>query len=207
MGGDTPRFTDTDVEVLAKDTVFKGFFQVDRYRLRHRTFAGGWTAEMTREVFERGHASVVLLYDPDRDRVALIEQFRTGALAAGWYPWMIECVAGIIEDGETAEQVARRESEEEAGATPADMIEIGRYLVTAGGSSESCALFCARIDSSLIDGIHGLVEENEDIRVFTLPTDDAYAMVKDGRICNSMAVVALQWLMLERDDLRQRWGA
>lgn len=200
------RFTDSDVQVLAKDTVFKGFFQVDRYRLRHRTFAGGWTAEMTREVFERGHASVVLLYDPDRDRVALIEQFRTGALAAGWYPWMIECVAGIIEEGETPEQVARRESAEEAGAAPGDMVEVGRYLVTAGGSSESCALFCARIDSATIDGIHGVVEENEDIRVFTLPTDDAYAMVRDGRICNSMAVLALQWLMLERATLRQRWA-
>ncbi|AVM73115.1 NUDIX domain-containing protein [Magnetospirillum gryphiswaldense] len=201
------RFSDDDVEVIAKDTMFKGYFQIDRYRLRHRRFDGGWTQEIVREIFERGHASVVLLYDPERDRVAMIEQFRPGALAAGWYPWLVECVAGIIEDGETPESVARRESAEEAGAEPTDMIEVGKYLVTAGGSSESCALFCARVDSSRIDGLHGLEHEGEDIRVFTLPTDDAYAMTKDGRICNSMAVLAVQWLMLERDHIRARWLA
>ena len=199
------RFGDDDVEVLARDTVFQGYFRIDRYRLRHRTFAGGWSGEMVREVFERGHASVALLYDPERDRVALIEQFRPGALAAGWYPWLVECVAGIIEEGETAEQVARRESIEEAGATPTDMIRVGQYLVTAGGSSESCALFCARIDADTVDGVHGLADENEDIRVFTLPTEEAYAMTRDGRICNSMAVLALQWLMLEREHVRRCW--
>ncbi|KAF0224509.1 MAG: ADP-ribose [Rhodospirillaceae bacterium] len=199
------RFSDDDVEVIAKDTMFKGYFQIDRYRLRHRRFDGGWTQEIVREIFERGHASVVLLYDPDRDRVAMIEQFRPGALAAGWYPWLVECVAGIIDEGETPEGVARRESAEEAGAVPTAMIEVGKYLVTAGGSSESCALFCARVDSSVIDGLHGLEHEGEDIRVFTLATDDAYAMTKDGRICNSMAVLAVQWLMLERDHIRARW--
>lgn len=199
------RFTDADVEVIAKDTPFKGYFQVDRYRLRHRRFDGTWTQEIVREVFERGHASVVLLYDPERDRVAMIEQFRPGAFAAGWYPWQVECVAGIIEEGETAEGVARRESAEEAGTEPTDMIEVGKYLVTAGASSESCALFCARVDASTIDGLHGLEHEGEDIRVFTLPTDEAYEMTKDGRICNSMAVLAVQWLMLEKKSIRARW--
>lgn len=201
------RFTDQDVEIIAKDTVFKGYFQVDRYTLRHRRFDGGWTQEIVREVFERGHATVVVLYDPDRDRVAMIEQFRPGALAAGWYPWLVECVAGIIEPGETPEDVAWRESEEEAGAKPSAMIEVGKYMVTAGGSSESCALYCARVDSSRIDGLHGLAHEGEDIRVFTLPSAEAYAMTKDGRICNSMAVLAIQWLMLEKDAIRARWPA
>ena len=199
------RFTDDDVLLIAKETVFKGYFQIDRYRLRHRRFDGGWTDEIVREVFERGHASVVLLYDPDRDRVALIEQFRPGALAADWYPWLIECVAGIIEAGESPEDVAWRETAEEAGAEPAAMIEVGKYLVTAGGSSESCALFCARIDSTSIDGLHGLAHEGEDIRVFTVPSTEAYAMTKDGRICNSMAVLAIQWLMLEKSSIHARW--
>lgn len=199
------RFGPDDVQVLAKDTVFKGYFQMDRYVLRHRRFDGSWTQDITREIFERGHASVVLLYDVDRDRVAMIEQFRPGALAAGWYPWLVECVAGIIEDGETPEDVAWRESEEEAGAKPSAMIEVGKYLVTAGGSSESCALFCARVDSATIEGLHGLAHEGEDIRVFTLPSAEAYEMCKDGRICNSMAVLAIQWLMLEKDLIRRQW--
>ncbi|CAA7613970.1 NUDIX domain-containing protein [Magnetospirillum sp. UT-4] len=199
-------FSDDDVQILAKDTVFKGYFQIDRYRVRHRTFAGGWTGEIVREIFERGHAVVVLLYDPDREEVALIEQFRTGALAAGWYPWLIECVAGIIDEGETPEQVARRETVEEAGTEAADMVEVGGYLVTAGGSSETVRLYCARVDCSKIAGLHGLEHEGEDIRVFTVPVEEAYAMTKDGRINNSMAVIAIQWLMLERDSLKARWG-
>lgn len=201
------RFTKDDVQVTAKETVFKGYFQIDRYTLKHRTFAGGWTGEIRREIFERGHAVVVLLYDPDREQVALIEQFRTGALAADWYPWLIECVAGIIEPTETPERVAWRETMEEAGVTPTAMVEVGKYIVTAGGSSETATLFCARIDSTKVDGLHGLEHEGEDIRVFTLPLVEAYAMTKDGRINNSMAVLALQWLMLEKAGLTERWGA
>lgn len=199
------RFSKDDVQLVAKDTVYKGYFQIDRYRLRHRTFAGGWTGDIVREVFERGHAVVVTLYDPDRDEVALIEQFRAGALAADQYPWMLECVAGIIDAGESPEQVAWRETEEEAGVKPSRMIEIGHYLVTAGGSSETARLFCARIDASKIGGFHGLEHEGEDIRVFTVALSEAYAMVKDGRINNSMAVVAIQWLMLEKAEIKARW--
>lgn len=195
-----------DVEILAKDTVYKGYFQIDRYRLRHRTFEGGWSEVITREVFERGHAVVVLLYDPDRDQVVLIEQFRCGALAAGWNPWLVECVAGIIEDGEDPDDVARRETAEEAGAVPTDMIRVGDYLITAGGSSESVRLYCARVDSSIVSGIHGLAHEGEDIRVMVVSADEAYAMVKDGRINNSMAAVAIQWLMLEKAELLKRWA-
>ncbi len=196
----------TDVEVLAKDTVFQGYFRIDRYRLRHRTFAGGWTSVMEREIFERGHSVVVILYDPVRDEMVLIEQFRCGALAAGWHPWMLECVAGIIDEGEHPDEVARREAAEEAGAEPTDMITIGDYMVTAGGSSESVRLYCAKVDTSTISGFHGLAHEGEDIRVLVVPVAEAYAMVKDGRINNSMATVAVQWLMLERDELRRRWA-
>lgn len=196
---------DRDVEIISKETVYRGYFQIDRYRLRHRTFAGGWTAEMVREVFERGHAVVVLLYDPDRDKVALIEQFRPGAYAAGMHPWLIECVAGIIDEGEHPDEVARRETREEAGSDPTDMVYIGNFLVTAGGSSETCRLYCARVDSSTIDGFHGLEHEGEDIRVFVVDPAEALSMCRDGRINNAMAVLALQWLVLERDALRAKW--
>lgn len=200
------RFTADDVEVIAKERKFQGYFAIDVYRLRHRTFAGGWTHEFTREIFERGHAVVVILYDPERDQIALIEQFRPGALAAGDYPWLVECVAGIIDPGETPAQVALREAKEEAGTEPANLTHIGKYIITPGGSSETVELFCARIDAATIDGLHGLAHEGEDIRVFTVPVAEAYAMVKDGRINNSMAVIAVQWLMLEREGLKRAWA-
>ncbi|CCG40072.1 NUDIX domain-containing protein [Magnetospirillum molischianum] len=195
-----------DVEIISRETVFKGYFQIDRYRLRHRTFKGDWSAELVREVFERGHAVAVLLYDPDRDEVGLIEQFRPGALAAGWNPWLIECVAGIIEEGEHPDDVARRETREEAGAEPSAMVHVGDYLMTAGGASETCRLYCARVDSRTISGLHGLEAEGEDIRTHVVSSAEALAMVRDGRINNAMAVIALQWLAMEKDRLRREWG-
>ncbi len=195
------------VEILEKTTPFQGYFRVDRYQLRYRRFDGGWSEPVKREIFERGHAAGVLFYDPDRDEVGLIEQFRPGALAAAWHPWLIEIVAGIIDAGETAEGVARRESAEEAGIDVAELVPIYRYLVTPGGSSETMALFCARIEAPHFRGLHGLQAEGEDIRAFTMSAEDAFQWVADGRIANSMTMIALQWLALNRDRLRARWTA
>ncbi|MEQ8695449.1 MAG: NUDIX domain-containing protein, partial [Bauldia litoralis] len=104
-----------DVDILEKTTPYKGRFQIDRYRLRYHRFDGAWSEPVLREVFERGHAAAVLPYDPVRDEVVLIEQFRPGPLAAGEAsPWLIEIVAGIIDPGETPEEVVRREADEEA---------------------------------------------------------------------------------------------
>jgi ADP-ribose pyrophosphatase len=194
-----------DIIILEKTTPFQGYFRIDRYVLQHRTHAGGMTAPMSREVFERGHAVSVLLYDPEHDQVGLIEQFRPGAYAAGWEPWLIEVVAGIIDKGETPEQVAIREAEEEAGVIVTQIEPVCRYLVSPGGSSESMEIFCARVDASKLSGIHGLEHEGEDIRVFTITADEAIAWVRSGRIANAMTIIALQWLALNRPRLREKW--
>lgn len=195
-----------DVEIIEKTTSFQGYFRVDRYILRHRRHDGGWTAPMSREIFERGHAVGLLLYDPERDQVGLIEQFRPGAHAAGWHPWLIEVVAGIIEENETPEQVAIREAKEEAGVEVSDLVPICTYLVTPGGSTETMRLFCARVDARQLSGIHGLEHEGEDIRVFAVAADEAIAWVNNGRVANSMTVIALQWLALNRTRLRAAWA-
>lgn len=195
------------VEIIEKTTPFQGYFRIDRYTLRHRRHDGGWTAPMTREIFERGHAAGVLLYDPVRDEVGLIEQFRPGALAAGWEPWLIETVAGIIDDGAPPEDVAIREAKEEAGVVISDLVPMCRYLATPGGSSETMVLYCARIDSRDLGGVHGLEEEGEDIRVFAVPADEAIGWVEQGRICNATAIIALQWLALNRQRLSALWAA
>jgi ADP-ribose pyrophosphatase len=199
------KFGSDDVEILERETLCQNYFRIDRYRVRHRTFAGGWLGPVEREVFERGHAVGVLLYDPDLDRVALIEQFRVGSLAAGRSPWSIEVVAGIVEEGETAEDVARREVTEEAGCTVGELVEIADFIISPGACSETIQMFCGRIDSRTVGGLHGLAEENEDIRVFTLATDEALAWMADGRIANAVGMVALLWLARERESLRQRW--
>jgi ADP-ribose pyrophosphatase len=199
--------SDRDVEVLQKKTPYRGYFRIDSYRLRYRKFDGGWSGEIEREVFERGHAAAVLPYDPDRDAVVLIEQFRVGALAAGREPWMVEVVAGIIDEGETPEDVARREAVEEAGCRIGELVEIADFLASAGASSETIKLYCGRVDSSGAGGVFGLTEEHEDIRARVLPADEAIALLDRGAFVNAPVIIALHWLARHRDGLRRRWAA
>ena len=196
----------SDVEILAKDTVYDGYFRIDRYRLRHRRHEGGWTGEITREVFERGHVAAVLPYDPERDAVVLIEQFRIGAWAAAKPCWLTEIVAGVIDDGESAEDVARREMKEETGCPVTALEPIGSYLSSPGGTSESVVLFVGRVDSRKAGGIHGLPDENEDIKVLARPWSEVEAGLTAGMFTNAATLIALQWLALNREALRRRWG-
>jgi ADP-ribose pyrophosphatase len=199
-GADTPE----SVEILASETPFQGYFRVDRYTLRHRKHDGSWSDAMTREVFERGHAVAVLPYDPVRDEVVLIEQFRPGALAGGMPPWQIEVVAGIIEPGEPAGDVARREAEEESGLQIRELIPITRYLATPGGSSETIRLYCGLIDATNAGGLHGLDAENEDIQARAMAYDDAFALLGQGPADNAPTIIGLYWLALNRAHLRAR---
>lgn len=195
-----------DVEIIAHEIAYQGYFRIDRYRLRHRLFGGGTSPEIRREVFQRGHAVAAILYDPDCDSVVLIEQFRVGALAAGYRPWVIEIVAGIIDEGETPAEVARRETVEETGCTVLDLIPVHNYLVSPGCSSETVKLFCARVDASRAGGIHGLKEEGEDIRVDVVPAEEALQALAAGRVNTSLGIIGLQWLALNRDKLRALWA-
>jgi ADP-ribose pyrophosphatase len=195
-----------DVEILEHSTPYEGYFRIDAYRLRHRRFGGGWTDIMARELFERGRAAVVLPYDPLRDEVVLIEQFRVGAYAAGLGPWLIETVAGIVEPGESPEDVVRREAIEEAGCQIATLESSGTVMPSPGGSSEILYLYCGRVDSEGVGGLHGLVHEHEDIRAFTLPTDEALERLARGDILNGSAVMTLQWLALNRERLKKMWS-
>jgi ADP-ribose pyrophosphatase len=196
---------DDRVEIIDKQTPFRGYFRVDAYRLRHRTFEGGWSRQISREIFERGHAAAVLLYDPHHDAVVLVEQFRIGAHAAGLEPWLIETVAGIIEPGEAAAEVVRREAVEEAGCEVGTLEPIGTFILSPGGSSETIALFCGRVASTDAGGVHGLDHEDEDIRPLVLSTDEALARLAAGGIVNATTAIALQWLALNRDRLRAEW--
>ncbi len=195
-----------DVEIIARETAYRGYFRIDRYRLRHRHFDGGMGDAHLREVLERGHAAALIPYDPVLDQVVLIEQFRIGAYAAGRQPWLTEIVAGIIEDGEAAEQVVRRELMEEAGLELIGAPEpVAEFLVSPGCSTETVTVFCGRVDATGAGGIHGLEHEHEDIRVLAMSFAEAMARLDAGRIANSPGVVALQWLALNRDALREKW--
>jgi ADP-ribose pyrophosphatase len=197
---------DKQFEVLNRETVYRGFFRVEKYRLKHTLFGGGWSSEITRELFNRGRCVAVLLYDPDADKVVLIEQFRVGAILNPDKAWLVEIVAGAIEEGETAEEVAYRESLEEAGCSIQELIVINEFYTTPGGSSEWITLFCGKVDSSQVGGIYGLDQEDEDIFVRTVDFDEAYRMLENGEIDSATPIIAIQWLALNRKKLKLEWG-
>ncbi len=192
-------------EIIEKTICYKGFFSIARLRLRYRKYDGEWSDVLTREIFERGHAVAVLPYDPVRDEVVLIEQFRVGAIDFPADPWLVEIVAGIIDEGESAEEVAHREMAEEAGCVIEALEHVCDYLVSPGGATESTALFCGKVDATGVGGIYGLADEGEDIRVSAVSYDEAVAMLGNGRIKSASPIIALQWLMLHRERLRQQW--
>ena len=195
-----------DVEMIDREVVYDGYFRLDRYRLRHRQFAGGLGPVLTREILERGKVAAVLPVDTARDRVVLIEQFRPGAWAAGRDPWLLECVAGVIEPGETPEALARREAIEEAGCVITDLVPIATFLTSPGATTETVRLFCGRVDSEGVGGLHGLAEEGEDIRVTVMPVEDAVALLDEGRIVNAKTIIALQWIARHYSFLKTQWS-
>lgn len=197
--------TDPRVEVSERKAVFDGFFRIVRYRLRHRLFAGGMGPELVRELFERGPAVVVLPYDPEREQVVLVEQFRIGALERDRDPWLLEPVAGMIERGESAPEVARREAHEEAGLELLELIPIGSYYPSPGGSSEICEAFIARVDSRGAGGVFGRADHGEDVRAHVVPLAIALAWLDAGRLRVASTIITLQWLALHRAELETRW--
>ncbi|HSC83274.1 MAG TPA: NUDIX domain-containing protein [Pseudomonas sp.] len=194
------------VEVLKRETCFQGFYKLDRLHLRHRQFAGGMGPQLSRELFVRHDAVCVLPYDAQRDCVVLIEQFRVGAMDKTSNPWLIELVAGLIDKDEEPEEVARREAIEEADLSLGALWPITTYFPSPGGSDERVHLYVGRCDSASAGGVHGLAEEGEDIRVHVWPLADALQAVKDGRISNAASIIALQWLALNRAEVRGLWS-
>src|SRR5512139_2479671 len=194
-----------DVEILERRVTHQDFFRMEKFRLRHRLFSGEMSAPISRELFERGHAAALLLYDPQRDEVVLLEQFRIGALEAPGGPWLLEIVAGVIDRDETPEEVARREALEESGCEVQELEFICEYLVSPGGTSERISLYCGRVDSSHAGGIHGLAEESEDIRVSAVLFTQAWQWLEEGIINSASPIIAMQWLHMHRERLQSRW--
>ncbi|MBJ6449487.1 ADP-ribose diphosphatase [Enterobacter hormaechei] len=198
-------FAKNDVEIIARETLYSGFFSMELYRFRHRLFNGEMSGEIKREIFERGHAAVLLPFDPVRDEVVLVEQVRIAAYDTSETPWLLEMVAGMIEEGESVEDVARREALEEAGLAIGRTKPVLSYLASPGGTTERSSIMVGEVDATTAKGIHGLADENEDIRVHVVSREQAYQWVEEGLIDNAASVIALQWLQLHHQNLRNEW--
>ncbi|WP_118790819.1 ADP-ribose diphosphatase [Haemophilus haemolyticus] len=201
-------FSQQDIEILGEQTLYEGFFTLKRIQFKHKLFAGGESGVVTRELLIKGAASAVIAYDPKEDSVILVEQVRIGAAyhpESNRSPWLLELIAGMVEKGEKPEEVALRESEEEAGIQVKNLTHCLSVWDSPGGTVERIHLFVGEVDSSQAKGIHGLAEENEDIRVHVVKREQAYQWMCEGKIDNGIAVIGLQWLQLNYAQLQQSW--
>ncbi|WP_072671441.1 ADP-ribose diphosphatase [Vibrio injensis] len=198
------QFSLDDLQIVSKQTLFQGFFRMVKYQFKHRLFQGGWSGIIEREMFERGHAAALLAYDPQRDEVVIIEQIRVGALEHQ-QPWQKEIIAGMIEAGEEAQEVVRREALEEAGISVGRLEKITSYYPSSGGCSEKLDVYIGEVDTTQAGGVHGLDSEGEDIKVHVLSRQQAYQWIKDGQIENGASIIALQWLELHHQQLQSQW--
>jgi len=201
-----PKFGHEHVEVLSRKPLHAGYIRVDELILRHRLFAGGDSEPFRRELIVRPRGVGVLLYDPERREAVLVRQFRVGMIDEPRSPWMLELVAGMVDENEDPIEVARRESHEESGIEPVQVVRICDYYNSPGVGNERISLFCGRVDSSTAGGIHGLDEEHEDIEVVVVPYDDLVTAVEEGHINNAMTIIAVQWLQLHHEELIQLWA-
>lgn len=202
----TPRFTQIDFEIVKKDVLCQGaFLRLVRFSVKHRLFNGNWSDTFNCELLERKSAVAILPYDPVLDRVILIEQFRPGALTDPKSPWLLEIPAGVIEPNEPPEKVAYREMLEEAGCDVLALHPIFEFYVSPGGANEYLHLYCSKVDARTAEGIHGLTNENEDIRVINLSADEAFVEIYSGRIKTAPALLSLMWLQIHRKQLQKMW--
>jgi ADP-ribose pyrophosphatase len=192
-------------EIVNRKLAYRGFFQLEVLQLKHRLYDGGWSPVLKRELFRRSNGVAVLPYDPVHDQVLLIEQFRTGAIESQPNPWLIEIVAGLLESSERREEVARREAREETGCELLELQHAMDYFSSPGGFGERVSLYIARADLGDVYGVHGVKEQGEDIRVIRVSAEAAFEMVASNVIVSATPIIALQWLQINHERIRQQW--
>lgn len=202
------QFDHKDVKIYEKKTRYQGFFKLEEYQISHQNFDGRQSNKLTREIFERGDAVVVIPYDPKTDQVLLLEQFRPGAIRANDTPWMLEFIAGMFSENEKPIDVAIRESQEEANLdlSSKDISFVMKYLSSPGGMSEAIYLYLAKINLTgehyRFDGdVFGLPEEGEDILVHVFKREEAMQLLAKGKIVNAATIIGLQWLALNYQEI------
>lgn len=192
-------------EILDRELQYQGHFRLECLRIRHSLYSGGWSGVLVREVFRRSDGVAVLPYDPVRDEVLLIEQFRVGAIDSRQGPWLIEIAAGLIEPGERREEVAHREAREETGCELLDLQRICDFYTSPGAFAEQVSLYIARADLAGVRGVYGVKAEGEDIRVSRVNVQEAFEMVASNVINSVTPIIALQWLQINHGRIRDQW--
>jgi ADP-ribose pyrophosphatase len=193
-------------KILERKMLFDGYHKLEMFRVQPRSLKhGGWAEEMEREVFFGKSIAVVLLYIPETDEILLNQQFRLGAMMAGVEnPFLFECAAGAIDEGETPEAAACREAFEETGCEVLDLEPIGKSYSSPGCMAEEFHMYIGRIEKAE-SGIYGEEHEGEEIKTHLLPYKSVMKMLDDGHIANIIPALVLNWFARNHERLREKW--
>lgn len=196
--------TTADVSDVTLTRPYSDYFTLEEYDLTFRRYDGAQSDMVKRAVFVATDAVIVLPYDPVRDRVLLIEQFRPGPFARGDdLPWQLEPIAGRLDAEESPETCARREAQEEAGLELTELFEVANCYASPGCSTEFYNIYLGLADlPDEVVGVSGLEQEAEDIRSYVYSFDELMQMVDLMQVVNAPLVLASLWLARHRDRLR-----
>lgn len=200
-----PVFGLNDTYIDAQQQVFAGFGRIDQIQLRHRLFADQQLSQpLQRELLRRPAAVGVLIHDPQQQCFLLIEQFRVGAIADPVSAWQLEVVAGLVDQGESAEQAAIREAHEETGIQIGQLEKIHHFYPSVGGCDEQFTLYAALADLRGVGGIYGAADEGENILLHVIAYAELDLLLHSDRLRNAPLIIALQWLQQQRRQAMQQ---
>ncbi len=186
--------------------IFDDFFKIDEAILQYEKFDGTMSPELRRLNFNRGNSVGILVYNQNRNSLIFTKQFRYPAFASDpEQAWMLEIIAGMMDDEQQPEKCAIREIAEETGYQVTELTYLSQFFVSPGGTSEKIYLYFARvsdIDAKFAGG--GLKEEGEDIQVVQIPVPEAMKMLKNGQFQDAKTIVALQWLEKKLKKIQKR---
>lgn len=187
-------------KILTEKNIHQSFFKVRQFELVIEYFEGGFSPPLVRECLGSGGFVVAALpFDPVTKKIFLVEQFRIGALTAGFSPWHLEVVAGFMDkNNEDKETAIQRELLEEIGTSAQQLFYQQSFLVSPGGSSGQTHLFFAQVDSNKIKQFTGLKNEGEDIKVHSLDYQTVFDWLKNKQLKNSLLILAVQSFYLQQ---------
>tara|TARA_B100000131_G_C17941659_1_gene542594 strand:+ start:111 stop:692 length:582 start_codon:yes stop_codon:yes gene_type:complete len=183
-------------KIISRKNLYNGFFKMNELMLKYKKFDGNWSDDIKREVFGGAQVSAVLPYDPKKQEIVLINQFRPGTISKDKGNYLDEIVAGIIDQGEDPITTAKRECLEETGCEVKKILPINEYFPAPGSSESYYYLFLGEIDTFDGERIMGLSSENEDILVKSYKVSDVKKKLENNEILNGLTLIALQWFFL-----------
>lgn len=174
-----------------------------KYQLKEVTYEidnGSGKGDMQKkEVYDRGDAATVLLYNKDEKKVLLTRQFRLPTyLNKNKDGFLIEACAGLLEEGEGPDETIKREIAEETGYHLTEIVKAFEAYSSPGALTELLYCYIAHFkEEDKKEKGGGLEEEHEHIELVGLPIDEALEGIETGLIKDAKTIMLLQYLRIK----------